>query len=371
MAAALTVRRRVLTSAGIGVAAGCMGTWFEMSHGIFCIPTVSMPPLQLSHQVAVGSTVFGVAARQLLSSALYSLDPSTPDLRLDDEALEQLIDVSIAGPLAISGTVSALWGAALSKSVSQRTLRRGNGVFLCGVALFLNWREQQASAKKLKMEKEQGLRPAIGSADFNQRRNETSLSLRTQSDVPKAMGKPMLVAANTPATVDWRYCTMLGLASGFILGFIGVGPAWMLAPIISQISPGGAASAGAPATTLPGTLGLPSPQGSSAESQKHSEVGGNEEVVVESVFGADERMRRTCLFAMVPPCLAAAWRHFQVGHVVNASTVAMPLALGAIAGSAIGGQQLDDVPCEEEFRVVLSLLLFVYGGWSVFRPGLS
>eukprot|EP00913_Durusdinium_trenchii_P024563 g23059.t2 len=45
------VTSRTLTTAGaVGVAAGTLGTWFETSHGIFCIPVLTLPPLTLSHQ---------------------------------------------------------------------------------------------------------------------------------------------------------------------------------------------------------------------------------------------------------------------------------------------------------------------------------
>eukprot|EP00435_Cladocopium_sp_Y103_P034204 s1900_g8.t2 len=42
--------RKLLTAGAVGVAAGTLGTWFEMSHGVFCIPVLTLPPLQLSHQ---------------------------------------------------------------------------------------------------------------------------------------------------------------------------------------------------------------------------------------------------------------------------------------------------------------------------------
>ena len=47
---AMAGRRTLLTAGAVGVAAGTMGTWFELSHGVFCIPVLTLPPLQLSHQ---------------------------------------------------------------------------------------------------------------------------------------------------------------------------------------------------------------------------------------------------------------------------------------------------------------------------------
>merc|ERR1740138_477022 len=91
-------------------------------------------------------------------------------------------------------------------------------------------------------------------------------------------------------------------------------------------------------------------------------------VALVGTFGSDERTRRTCTVAMVPPCLASAARHISLGHVEGIPILALPLAAGAIFGSAVAGQQLDGVPCEEEFRYGLSLLLFAHGCWSYFLP---
>lgn len=57
-------RRTLLTAGAVGVAAGTMGTWFELSHGVFCIPVLTLPPLQLSHQVA-GSSLSVLGSRLL------------------------------------------------------------------------------------------------------------------------------------------------------------------------------------------------------------------------------------------------------------------------------------------------------------------
>eukprot|EP00439_Symbiodinium_sp_Y106_P014920 s2097_g2.t1 len=48
--AAILARRPAVTAGCVGVAAGTLGTWFEMSHGVFCIPVLTLPPMALSHQ---------------------------------------------------------------------------------------------------------------------------------------------------------------------------------------------------------------------------------------------------------------------------------------------------------------------------------
>mmetsp|Transcript_108947 Transcript_108947/g.307027 ORF Transcript_108947/g.307027 Transcript_108947/m.307027 type:complete len:331 (-) Transcript_108947:96-1088(-) len=321
--------RTAATAAGIGVAAGCMGTWFEMSHGIVCIPVLTLPPLALPQHVAVGSTVFGVAARQLLSAGLYGLDPNT-DLSSED-AIDDLIDVPAALGLALSGSAAALSGAALTRIASQRQIRRSTGAFLGGVALFLQWREFRAKV----------------AAEAADRKAEDVVE--QAADTPSGVAKASLQAARhehlATSRFEWPRYMVLGAASGFVLGFFGIGPAWMLAPVMSHM---------APAAPLHAATARPAAMAS-------DEVG--------NVFGSDERTRRTCCVAMVPPCVVAALRHFQFGHVPNGGTIALPLAAGAILGSAMGGTLLEDVPCEEDFRMGLSVLLFAYGGWCMFRPG--
>lgn len=327
MAATMGAKRMVVSAMGVGAAAGCVGTWFEMSHGIVCIPVLTLPPFALSAQVATGSTVFGVAARQLLSAALYGLEPGNEVTTM--ESLEEVIDVGAAAGLSAIGTVTALWGAALTRRATPRQLRKINGTFLCLVSAFLQWREKEARALSDKPEPE-GPEPPPEELDAQQMR---------QAQMPKP--------ASLNLREDWQRIVALGAASGAVLGFIGVGPAWLLAPALAHTSPARSGTAAAMpqgvATAALGDVGDSAP----------------------SIF--DERLRRTCTIAMVPPSIAAAWRHFSLGNAPNAGLVAMPLAAGAIFGSAVAGQQLEDVPCDEEFKLGVSGLLFAYGCWSIFR----
>eukprot|EP00929_Paragymnodinium_shiwhaense_P043169 TRINITY_DN22237_c0_g1_i1.p1 TRINITY_DN22237_c0_g1~~TRINITY_DN22237_c0_g1_i1.p1 ORF type:complete len:364 (+),score=72.99 TRINITY_DN22237_c0_g1_i1:53-1093(+) len=345
MAASLPVRRRIVQATGIGVAAGCMGTWFEMSHGVVCIPVLSLPPLALPQQVAVGSTVFGVAARQLVSAVFYGLDPDN-DLTADD-ALEELIDTNAAIGLATSGSIAAVWGAGLSRSIASAKLKRINGAFMIGLAVFINWREQQAQGAKAR--KEAAQKAGLLTEDGKPVQDAVPAPA---SSVPslKPMGAKEARAASLAAMMpqgepapQWVRYGVLGSVSGLILGLFGVGPAWMVAPVMMNLQKADRAASGTKAAEL-----------SNLDS--------------EAAFGGDERTRRTCCVGMIAPCLVSAARHFQLGHVPNAGTIALPLALGAIAGSAITGMQLDDTPADEDHRLGLSILLLAWGGWSLFRP---
>lgn len=308
MAAQLGLRRMVVTSAGIGVSAGFVGTWFEMSHGMVCIPVMSLPPLGLPQQVAIGTTVFGVAVRQALAAGLAAVDPNSG--MADMDKLEQVIDVNAAFTLASSGTAVALFASSYAQRLGQRHLRKANGAFMIAVAIFMRWRDQEV--KRAEKEAEQEPAPVV---------------LSLQASLPTA---PVQSAAS-----DMPRLFMLGAASGVVLGLFGIGPAWIVAPILT------------------------------ASDSRHAIQGDHDRQIGTS--GTDKRTQQTCCLAMVPPSLAAAWRHLALGHVHNPGGVALPLALGAIAGSAFGGSQLGDVPCDEEYKFGLSILFFAYGCWSLIR----
>lgn len=335
----MSARRMALTAAGVGAAAGCMGTWFEMSHGIVCIPVLALPPMQLSQQVAIGSTVFGVAARQVISATLYALEPST---NLEDfEGLSEIIDVNAAAILATTGTAAALGAASYAAKLSQRPLRKANGIFLVACALFMNWRENKTRAVKQRLEEEQE-----AAAELEEPVPEAAVGpwpapgpappARFAAEAPQPRLPP------TPLS-DAPRLILLGAAAGGVLGFFGIGPAWLLAPLLHATDKR--------VLHQREDLGFQAPQPRTPADALGPEM-----------------TRTTACMAMVPPSIAAAWRHFQMGHVIHPTRIALPLAVGAVVGSAIGGQQLVDVPCDEDLRYGLSLLLFAHGCWSYFRP---
>lgn len=330
-AAKLSARRVALTATGVGAAAGCLGTWFEMSHGVVCIPVLTLPPLQLSQQVAVGSTVFGVAARQLLSATLYGLEP---DVDLGDlESLSRIVDLNAAAVLAASGTAAAVGAAAFAARVPTRPMRKANGLFLVACSLFMNWRELRVESRR-----------PTEVADENEEEPESPPAGGvgpTRPLTPEGQGD----LRNTPAS-EFPRLISLGAASGAVLGFFGVGPAWLLAPLLSCTAPGEKGFFGTVNANF-----LTDPDAAD----------------IVGTSGSDERSRATACLAMVPPSLAAAWRHFQLGHVINPGGVAIPLAVGAVLGSAVAGQQLADVPCDADVRYGLSILLFAHGCWLYFK----
>eukprot|EP00931_Biecheleriopsis_adriatica_P060746 TRINITY_DN36491_c0_g1_i1.p1 TRINITY_DN36491_c0_g1~~TRINITY_DN36491_c0_g1_i1.p1 ORF type:complete len:399 (-),score=72.77 TRINITY_DN36491_c0_g1_i1:72-1268(-) len=392
----VTGRRLAWTSGCVGVAAGCMGTWFEASHGVFCIPVMTLPPVILSHQVAAGSTVFGVAARQLLSVGLFAADPSDP---FDPDHIDELIDTNAALALAASGTVGALAASALCARFSSTRVKRFNGVFMIGCAVFMQWRE--------KLVREYGSRP---DDDLEELSEEMSTIVvkpdGTVKQQPAGIAGPQPFAgptlgpggqrrseADVPRLHIENPCTpvrelprfvALGTLSGAVLGFFGVGPAWMLAPLVMRTSPEWAqieAAAEGRQDQKPESSFrqfMPLPMSWTSRQTETSEVSSSASGAVEGPdvgridfigpTGSDERTRRTCSLAMLPPCLAAAWRHWSFGHVTDAGNVALPLAVGAVIGSIGAGKLLDDVPCDEQTRFGLSMVLFMYGAWNLLGP---
>eukprot|EP00933_Yihiella_yeosuensis_P063718 TRINITY_DN66953_c0_g1_i1.p1 TRINITY_DN66953_c0_g1~~TRINITY_DN66953_c0_g1_i1.p1 ORF type:complete len:437 (+),score=98.77 TRINITY_DN66953_c0_g1_i1:76-1386(+) len=427
-------RQAAMAAAGIGVAAGTLGTWFEMSHGVFCIPVLSLPPLALTQQVSTGSTVFGVAARQILSVALYSTDPSAEGKDLD--AIHELIDVNAAAALAISGSLASMAGAAMTIKMPQKGLRRLNGLFLVGAAVFCQWREQfvaQYGAPQDEDEREANVRMTLSGMvpetqqlptsnvqhemkqaemeveeiDYVAPAPETTFQGGRFSPGPSFQSAasdtgnsevPRLMQATTTPLNELHRFVVLGSLSGVVLGAFGIGPAWMLAPLVTRTSPAWeeyadehAAQAGTSQTKINNTgtkftstesVGdylsrLPGYQNEAVETDevaaaapKEGAFAGAARLGFELIgpSGSDDRSRRTCTIAMVPPCLAAAWRHFSLGHVPEANNIAFPLAAGAIVGSAICGAALDDIPVTTETRFGLTMLLFLHGSWLFLRP---
>lgn len=323
MAAMGQLRRPVLVAAGIGACAGSMGTYFEMSHGVVCIPVLTLPPLALTNQVAVGSTVFGVAARELLSVGLYCLDPEV-ELGSDvwKDQIHELIDVRACLGLASAGTLSAIAGASLAARGTNRFVRRTNGVFCLGLALFIQWRESQRSAAREELEAEASV------STVEARPDPISPALS-----PPERAYQQAYGQDSSVREMCRFA-VLGAASGFILGYFGIGAAWFLAPVLRHTSESG------------------------TERSKEAAF----------EFGADDRTRHTAALSMAVPSVAAAVRHYQLGHVASVGGVALPLAVGAIAGSAIGGKLLEDVPREGEEKLALAIMLFAFGTWSFFKP---
>mmetsp|Transcript_54193 Transcript_54193/g.117098 ORF Transcript_54193/g.117098 Transcript_54193/m.117098 type:complete len:353 (-) Transcript_54193:94-1152(-) len=343
-------RRKMVTSAAVGAAAGCMSTWFEMSHGIVCIPVITLPPLALTHHVAIGSTLVGVAGRQVLSAALYFTDQ---DVDISSEAaLEQLVDSNAATGMAIVGSIAAASSAALAKKASPKILRRANGAFMMLISLFLYWRESKVAALRLEDE---------GKAETEEHVPEVILPY---VPVPPPPPQPVSTVAvplaprvegpNLREEHGIKRLLAMGAGAGFILGFFGIGPAWMMTPLLRHLADLDKEQSEGDKTQGPQPALPESPTSTAAQPSQPVDI--------------DERLRLTCTVAMVPPSLVAAWYHFSLGHVPNVTHVALPLAFGAIAGSAFAGIQLADVPCDEEFIKGLSFLLFGYGAWSIGRP---
>jgi len=333
----------MFTAGSVGVAAGCMGTWMEMSHAVICVPVVTLPPMQLSHHIAIGSTVFGVAARQIIAASLYALDPAN-NCTVDE--LENIIDFKTASLLSASGTVTALGASAFSARLSGRHLRKMSGLFMVGLSLFMYWRDNKIRLMQEAREKE-----------LAQVADPEPEAPAAAEESPKSLIRNPLASLSLPdqALGEGNFrLIFLGSMAGVILGLFGIGPAWMLAPILTHTAPKDQQVPGIvpQSNTARNTIG-PLPSHFALE-----EIG---------LSASDQRTRLTSCFAMVPPSIAAGWRHYRLGHIQNGGSVAIPLAVGAVLGSAIAGSQLGDVPASEELRYMVSLGLFANGCWSFFK----
>lgn len=339
-------------SATVGGVAGCMGTWFEMSHGIVCIPVLTLPPFMLSQHVAIGSTVLGVAARNILSAGLFTLDPSTSEM--SEERLNEIVDVSAATTIGTAGAITAFGMSTVTCALSSYWLSRLNGVFLVGVALFMNWRELRVrDANKAvdgELQRREDLeRYADGPAARTARMlaAESGEAVDVPQDVRPVRAITSLIDQSKSAQQEMMGHVAMGVMSGICVGLFGIGPAWIIAPLLTQKTTEGAALA----WRLNGQL-------------TDEEI----EAAITTGSGADERARLTATCAMIGPCVVSAFRHWTFGNIVDPKTIALPLAAGAIAGSAVSGVLLEDVECTEELRFGFSMLLFACGAWNFFRP---
>merc|ERR1719433_249995 len=129
--------------------------------------------------------------------------------------------------MAASGTTAALAASTLVARLAQKPLRKANGTFLIAVALFIQWREWYARAPV--PEEDEGEQVIFPAAPVEQ---------------PQlALGKTMHGAPANSAFELARHL-VFGAASGAVLGFFGIGPAWMLAPLLLHTAPDGLGAMG-------------------------------------------------------------------------------------------------------------------------------
>ncbi|CAJ1398168.1 unnamed protein product [Effrenium voratum] len=297
------------------------------------------------------------------------------------DKMHELVDVNAMLALALSGTASSLAGAALAARHNYRRLYRLNGLFMVACAGFITWRDKLASdlGPRRDTDREE-LQEGVSSVvvDDAGRVKHVAPAMvgpqwgpgnlpRTQEDVARLE----LLYTSTPFEKLPRFILM-GFLAGGLLGYFGVGPTWVIAPLVTRTSPEWeqiASLARGKANDYDSLLRqfMPLPK------QEPVDEGPSEGPLtfasdLITSMGCDDRTRRTCSMAMILPCLAAAWRHWLLGHVVDPNQVAFPLAAGAICGSFGAGQMLGDMPPDADTRMGLSVLLFSYGIWSIFSP---
>jgi len=274
--------RPAVVAAGLGVGAGAVSTWFHISHGVVCIPTMVLPPLNLLPQVAAGSTCVGVAARQSLGMYFQSLyagvDGRPP--------IEDIIDVHVAFFSGISSAIAAWKAAGWTSIASRKTLLRCNGLGLIAVSMILPFRNKLRDAEMEVMK-----RPPI---EFPEHFDPTRVGMRNVAE---------LIA--------------LGFLSGSVLGVTGVGTAWALTPALMYLG-------------------------------------------YKTKF---EEAQTTAMASTMPATLAAAIRHYRLGHL---SYLTWPLMAGAIFGGYAGAEITPFEP-EEPETFGLIAFAFIFGCHAIIR----
>ena len=63
---------RIASAGVVGFTAGMVGCCMGTGHGVILMPVLTLPPFNLSHKVAAGTTAIGVALRHVLSIAVFN-----------------------------------------------------------------------------------------------------------------------------------------------------------------------------------------------------------------------------------------------------------------------------------------------------------
>lgn len=267
--------RPAVVAAGLGVGAGAVSTWFHISHGVVCIPTMVLPPLNLLPQVAAGSTCIGVTARQTLGLYFQSLSAG-----IDGRPpIEDLIDAHVTFFCGVSSAITAWKAAGWTSVASRKTLLRTSGLGLVAVSIILPLRNKLRDGEMERLK-------------------------RAPIEFPEYFN---------PSLVDIRQVAeliSLGSISGLALGATGVGVAWALAPALMYFG-------------------------------------------YKTSF---EEAQATAMSSTMPATIAAAIRHYRLGHL---SMLTWPLMAGAIVGGYAGAEITPFEPGEEEtFGLVAFAFLF-------------
>jgi uncharacterized protein len=214
-----------ITSFAIGSLAGLLGSLAGMGGGFVMIPlmTTRRLGLRLTQHEAHGTSLLAVAATGAAGALSYSWGSTAAAASEGDEPQHNVVHYPEAAAIALTAMVTARWGAQATLAMSGRTLQRALGVLMLAMA------------------------PAVpAKAYFLHQMNESSEQPEKESSSPIVAMERLL------------YPALIGIGSGFLAGFFGVGGGTIVVPaltVCTNLSHHEALGTSLAAMTLPALTG--------------------------------------------------------------------------------------------------------------------
>lgn len=181
-----------LKSFFIGTLAGITGSLVGLGGGFIMIPLMTAPSvLSLGQHIAHGTSLFAVTTTGLAGGLSYAMDGN--------------VNFYSAGAIALSGMVSARFGAKFSNRLSQTQLKKTLGAFMIAVAPIVP------------------LKPYLES--FHRETNQSSKEQANET-YPKDYRKKIVGISSC-----------IGIFSGFMAGLLGVGGGAVVVPALTLFTP--------------------------------------------------------------------------------------------------------------------------------------
>ena len=271
-----------ITSFAIGSLAGLLGSLAGMGGGFVMIPlmTTRHLGLRLTQHQAHGTSLFAVAATGAAGAISYSFGSAGAE----GDSQKNVVHYPEAAAIALTAMITVRWGAQATLAISGRTLQQALGVLMLVMA------------------------PAVpAKAYYVQHLHQPEKTSQLVTDSPSGV-----------FTLDRMvYPALIGVGSGFLAGFFGVGGGTIVVPALTVF------------TNL-----------------SHHEALG------------------TSLAAMTLPALTGTLSHYRAGNC--SLRVAPFLATGALVGAFLGAK-LSLQTDEDILRWGFSMLLAVLGARTLIK----
>lgn len=164
----------------IGSLAGLLGSLAGMGGGFVMIPLMTSSLLRLTQHQAHGTSLFAVAATGIAGALGYAGE----------------VQLEAAAAIAVSGMVTARFGAVITGKMSEHALRKALGIFMLSIAPIV---------------------PA--KAFFTERQSKES-----QREIEQSFPQRLVAPA------------MIGVGSGFLAGLFGVGGGAIVVPALTVLT---------------------------------------------------------------------------------------------------------------------------------------